>query len=57
MTHANIYIAHDRRLADGRTLIGERLSRPLHRASIAKRVLKRLRRRMPTAYALQVTTF
>lgn len=50
-----LYVAHDRRLEGGGMLFGERLSRPLHRITVLKRVLKRARRRNPAAYALQVT--
>lgn len=55
-SHTAFFIAQDRRQANGRMLLGERLSRPLRRTSIAKRVLKRIRRHTPAAYALQVTT-
>lgn len=51
-----LYIAQDRRLEDGSMLRSERISRPLERVTIAKRVLKRLRRRNPAAYPLWVTT-
>lgn len=51
----SLFVAQDRRLEDGRMLRGERLSRPLQRITVLKRVLKRIRRRNPAAYALQVT--
>lgn len=57
MTKATLYVAQDRRLEDGRMLLGERISRPLQRTSLARRVLKRIRRRNPAAYAVQHTVF
>ncbi len=50
---ANLYIARERRLPDGSKLLNERLSRPMRRVSVAKRVLKRVRRHYPDAYVLQ----
>lgn len=55
MVRNALYVAQDRRLGNGAMLRGERLSRPLHRVTVLKRVLKRIRRRNPAAYALQVT--
>lgn len=57
MAKSTIHIAQDRRLEDGRMLLGERISRPLQRTSVAKRVLKRIRRKNPAAYAVQRTVF
>lgn len=50
-----LYVAQDRRLEGGGILFGERLSRPLQRVTVLKRVLKRVRRRNHAAYAMQVT--
>ena len=55
MAKTALYIVQDRRLEDGRMLICEWISRPLQRTSVARRVLKRIRRRNPAAYAVQHT--
>lgn len=55
MAKTELFIARDRRLEDGRMLLCERISRPLQRTSVAKRVLKRIRRKNPAAYAVQHT--
>lgn len=55
MANTTLYIAQDRRLEDGRMLLRERISRPLQRTSVAKRVLKRMRCKNPGAYAICVT--
>jgi hypothetical protein len=57
MPKTTLYIARDRRLPDGRTLYNERISRPLQRVSVARRVLKRFRRRNPAAFAIQSAVF
>ncbi len=56
-TNSIIYVAHDHQGDGGCTLIGERLSRRIGRISIARRVLKRVKRRVPAAYLMQVTVF
>ena len=53
LPNASFYIARERRLPDGSRLLNERLSRPMRRVSVAKRVLKRVRRHYPDAYVLQ----
>lgn len=50
-------VAVDTKLPNGGTLIHDRRSRPIHRASIMRRVLKRIRRRLPDAYGLEIRRY
>ena len=46
------YVAQTRALEGGGTLNNERLSRPMYRITVARRVLKRIRRINPAAYVV-----
>lgn len=48
------YVAADRLLPDGRRLLHARLSRPLPELGTCRRVLKRVQRHQPDAYAVRV---
>ena len=50
-------MAQDSQLPNGGTLLNERLSRRINRAGVLLRVLKRVRRYKPTAYAVEVRQF
>lgn len=50
---ASYYIVQDCQLPSGGALLGRRISRPILRLSVVKRVLKRLRRVNPGAYVMQ----
>ena len=51
--NAAYYVVRDRALETGGTLRGERLSGPMVRITVAKRVLKRVRRIDPASYVVQ----
>ena len=51
------FVAQDSKLPNGGTILNERLSRRINRAGVLLRVLKRVRRYKPTAYAVEVHQF
>ena len=51
------FVAQDSKLPNGGTLLNDRLSRQINRAGVLLRVLKRVRRYEPTAYAVKVSQY
>ena len=51
------FVAQDSKLLNGGTLLNDRLSRQINRAGVLLRVLKRVRRYEPTAYAVKVSQY
>lgn len=51
------YVGHDITLPDGKRLLSVPLSRQIQRASIARRVYRRIRRRHPDAFCVQVDRY
>lgn len=49
----NYFVTSDVKLPNGGTLLHARFSRPIERVGVLRRVLKRVRRHEPTAYAVQ----
>ena len=56
--HKTFYwVVRDAKLPNGGTLLHARLSRPINRLSIMRRVLRRVRRSIPHAYGVRETIF
>lgn len=53
----HFFVACDSRLPSGQTLVDGRLSRQIHRVGVLKRVLKRVRRDKPAAFAVEVRRY
>ena len=51
------FVAQDSKLPNGGTLLNDRLSRRIKRVGVLLRVLKRVRRYKPTAYAVEVRQY
>lgn len=51
------FVARDTHMTNGGTLLDDRLSRQIERVGILRRVLKRVRRTIPQAFAINVRRY
>ena len=51
------FVAQDSKLPNGGTLLNDRVSRRIERVGVLLRVLKRVRRYKPAAYAVEVRQY
>lgn len=51
------FVAQDKVLQNGQTVRDVPCSRPIHRLGILRRVMKRVQRRLPDAFAVERTVY